>query len=163
MITYRWLWLKIRVWITTQWSKRMERTSYTNDLTWIKLIQKGILYIKGMECLCARGMDWDLTFWAGYPQSGHRTGRPNRWLPSGSRDRLRPPEGVMLTIPNGAIPWIHMNPTIGMEHGSGFATFHGSSSKKPWMNVWTLKWLSISRTRNRDITKKSRGFWCVLH
>ena len=145
--------------IQTHGTNEFHKWSHMNQID-----SKGyILYIKGMECLCARGMDWDLTFWAGYPQSGHRTGRPNRWLPSGSRDRLRPPEGVMLTIPNGAIPWIHMNPTIGMEHGSGFATFHGSLSKKPWMNVWTLKWLSISRTRNHDITKKSTGFWCVLH
>ena len=66
-----------------------------------------------MERLCIRGMDQDLKWAAAIwvpmdtpslDMSGHTAGRPNRWLPlTGSRDRLRPPDEVMLIIiPNRA-------------------------------------------------------------
>ena len=80
----------------------------SNELNLFKRV-----WIRGMERLCIRGMDqylkWAAAIWVpmdtpSLDMSGHTAGRPNRWLPlTGSRDRLRPPDEVMLIIiPNRA-------------------------------------------------------------
>jgi hypothetical protein len=131
----------------------------SNELNLFKRV-----WIRGMERLCFGGMDQDLKWAAAIwvpmdtlslDMSGHTAGRPNRWLLlTGSRDRLWPPDEVMLIIiPNRAIPWTQQ---LGWSMALGLQHFK-EAYLLPWMNVWTLRWLSISRTRNRDITKKLAG------
>ena len=135
----------------------------SNELNLFKRV-----WIRGMERLCIRGMDQDLKWAAAIwvpmdtlslDMSGHTAGRPNRWLLlTGSRDRLWPPDEVMLIIiPNRAIPWTQQ---LGWSMALGLQHFK-EAYLLPWMNVWTLRWLSISRTRNRDITKKLAGVCTV--